>query len=84
MQISQQLVQSKKKNLQEVRHSDWWQKWETRRNADSSHVSLNSLQMICNTFCGFQPLAIILTGKLDNIHKYKSNYFFWDDSKKEC
>ena len=48
------------------------------------NVSQNSLQIIYNTFCGFQPLAIILTGKFYNIHKYKSNYYLWEDSKKEC
>ena len=44
----------------------------------------NSLQTKGDTHNGFQPLASIITERLDNTLKDQSNYYLREESKKEC
>ena len=48
------------------------------------NASQNSRQMIDNIHNDFQPFALIMTEKFDNIPKDQSNYYFREESKKEC
>ena len=48
------------------------------------NASQNSWQMIDNILNDFQPFASTITERFDNTLKDQSNYYFREESKKEC
>ena len=48
------------------------------------NASENSRQTIANTQSGFQPLACIVTERLDNIQINESNNYLREETKEEC
>ena len=84
MQISQQLVQNFKQNIQEVRKYRLLMELRSRHNAESSQWIKNSRQTIGNTHNDLQLLASIITERFDNTLKDQSNYYLRKESKKEC
>ena len=70
-------------NLQEVRHSDCQWRWDQDTMLSQVNESQNSQHSIGNTYSDFQPLANIITERLDNTLKAQSNYYLRGESKKE-
>ena len=59
-------------------------KWDKDTILSQVNASQNSRQMIDNIHNDFQPFACIMTERFYNTQRDQSNYYFREESKKEC